>query len=376
MKIIYVITGLSTGGAETMLLKLLKNIDSTTFNPVVISLTTLGEIGPKIQSLNFPVYQLRMNPGLPSLIKFLKLINLIKKIKPDIVHTWMYHSDLLGGLAAKIAGTKRIIWGIRHSNISKRRNKFSRFATIKVCTILSYWLPLQILYCSNQSKNIHIKSGYNRRKYFIIPNGFDLNTFAPNLNYRNIVRKELNLETDIKLIGLIGRYDPQKNHYGFFEAATCVLKNFPKVHFLLAGSGVNVENQDIFKMINKTGYPENFHLLGKRNDVNRLMASLNILVSSSWGESFPNVIGEAMASGIPCIVTDVGDSAKIVGDTGRVVMPGDMRNLAQNIIDLLNQPKLIKNLGQNARKRVRKYFDIKNITNKYENFYLEIYNVN
>jgi len=371
-RVVVVITGLAAGGAESMLLKLMQHIDRKRFEITVISLTTAGVIGPRIEALGIPVYAFSMRSGFPSPLKFMQLINKIREIGPDLVHTWMYHADLLGGLAARLAGIRSLAWGIRHSDLSVDKNKQSTLRVVGMCARLSKLLPRAILSCSERAKRIHIEAGYCAEKFSVISNGFDLSQFLPYPKARESVRAELKLNSDVLLVGLLARFHPQKNHEGFIQAAQEVSQALPNVHFVLAGSEVDSTNLHLMSLIEKTGMSMRFHLLGRRDDVPRLMASLDILASTSWGEAFPNVLGEAMACGVPCVVTDVGDSAEIVGDTGRVVAPGDMDGLAHHLIELLGQPSLRDVLGQRGRQRVQDRYEIGAITRQYENFYLRL----
>jgi glycosyltransferase involved in cell wall biosynthesis len=371
MRIVFIITGLSTGGAETMLFKLLERLDRNRFSPHVISLTTLGEIGPRIAALGIPVEAMGMKPGLPSPLGFLRLVREIKRIKPDVVHTWLYHADLLGGLAARLAGVSAIGWCIRNSNLDKDKTKFSTRAVVRLCASISSWVPSQILSCSEAARQVHVALGYAAEKMRVVPNGFDLARFKQDGDARSAVRAELGIADSTPLVGLIGRFDPQKNHAGFFEAVGMLHRQMPHVHFVLAGRGIEQNNTALMQSINKAGVLANTHLLGLRGDVPRLMAALDVLTSSSsYGEAFPNVLGEAMACGVPCAVTDVGDSAYIVGDSGRVVASGDMRGLAAALETLLALPPSDKAaLGERARARVAAHFEIGRVVQQYENFY-------
>jgi glycosyltransferase involved in cell wall biosynthesis len=356
-----------------MLLKLLQNLDRSRFEPSVISLRTKGEVGPRIEALGVHVLALCMNPGLPNPLKLLALVNYVRKIRPHLVQTWMYHADLLGGVAARLAGCKRVVWALRNSNLSKEMTKRSTLMVVRACAFLSSWLPRKILSCSTRAGAVHVGVGYRQDKISIIPNGFDLARFRPDATSRGSVREELGLPGDARLIGLMARYDPQKNHAGFIEAAAMIHKTLPDVHFVLAGSGIDKKNTSLRGSIGAHGLEACIHLLGRRDDMPRLMASLDVLASSSFGEAFPNVLGEAMASGVPCVVTDVGDSAEIVGETGKVVQPGDMQGLAQHIVEMLRLPQEEKReLGIKARARVEACYDIGHVTRLYEMFYERI----
>jgi glycosyltransferase involved in cell wall biosynthesis len=217
---------------------------------------------------------------------------------------------------------------------------------------------------------MHGTLGYKTEKMSVIPNGFDLNRFKPDNKARQRIRTELGISEDTPLIGLIGRFDPQKNHVGFFTSARLLCKRFPQIHFLLAGSNVDYQNKILQEAMAQNHVSANTHLLGLRADIPEIMAALDILASTSYGEAFPNVLGEAMASGVPCAVTDVGDSAFIVGDTGKVVAVGDMPGLADAIASLLALPPAERTLlGERARNRVAKRFEIGHVVRQYEDFY-------
>ena len=353
-----------------MLLKLLERLDRKRFSAQVISLTTLGEIGPRISALGIPVEAIGMMPGLPSPMAFFRLVREIKRVKPDVVHTWLYHADLLGGLAARLAGVSAIGWCIRNSNLDKDKTRLATRIVVRLCASLSSWVPTKILSCSEEARRIHVALGYAAEKMQVVPNGFDLTRFKPDDAARSAVRAELGIADSTPLVGLIGRFDPQKNHAGFFAAAGVLYRQMPHVHFVLAGRSIEQNNATLMQAINKAGVLANTHLLGLRDDVPRLMAALDVLTSSSYGEAFPNVLGEAMACGVPCAVTDVGDSAYIVGDTGRVVASGDMTGLAAALENLLALPPDEKaSLGELARARVAAHFEINGVVRQYEDFY-------
>lgn len=372
IKIVFVITGLSTGGAEAMLLKLLQNLDRSRFTPMVVSLTDEGQIGPRIRSLAVPVQALGMRQGRAGPLSLLRLARLLRRYRPDLVHTWMYHADLLGGLAARMAGCRKILWCIRNSDLSVERTGRSTRAVVKLCAWLSSRVPDAILSCSHRAVEIHVAAGYRKDKFHVIPNGFDLARFRPDSCARESMRAEIGLPLDTPLAGMIGRFDPQKNHKGFVLAAAAMAVRHPRVHFVLAGAGVTAENAELRSAISAhPGLMKRMHLLGLREDLPRLMSALDVLASSSsYGEAFPNVLGEAMACGVPCVVTDVGDSAAIVDETGRAVPVGDMEALAQKVVELLELSAGDRQgLGDNARARVQQCYEIGHVVRLYEELY-------
>jgi glycosyltransferase involved in cell wall biosynthesis len=375
IRIVHIITGLSTGGAEMSLYRLLSGL-SPEYLPYVISLTTIGEVGKRVQELGIPVEPLGMKGNIIDPFLLVRLTRKLKVLKPDLVHTWMYHSDLVGGLAARIAGAHALVWAIRNSNLDGDKTKWTTRAVVRICAFLSRRMPDKIISCSHTARDIHVAVGYDDSRFVIIPNGFELSCFRPDAVAYAEVRQELGIPVDAPVIGIVGRFDPQKNHQGFIEAAGILHAHCPDVHFVMIGKNLENNNPLIAGWIQHAEIENVTHLLGLRDDIPRLTASFDIAVSSSsWGEAFPNVIGEAMACGVPCVVTDVGDAAYIVSDTGRVVPPGDMKRLAGAMKDLLALSPADRGvLGARARNRVAENFEMGSVVRQYESFYNNLAN--
>ncbi len=373
-RISHVISGLATGGAEMMLLKLLSRMDRDSFESRVLSLHDIGGVGERIRALGIPVHALGMRPRLPDPLKFLRLVGWLRQGAPDIIQTWMYNADLAGGLAARFSGRAPVVWNIQHSDLVSPDKRSTAFWTAKACTRLSRWLPSRIICCSVASRNVHAQLGYAADKMVVIPNGSDMEAYRPDAAARLSVRYELGLPDDALLIGLVARFHPQKDHHNFVQAAAMLLEHYPDIHFLLCGEGVDWENPQLVGWIEAAGIHDHCHLLGRRDDVPRIDAALDIASSSSaFGEGFPNILGEAMACEVPCVVTDVGDSALIVGDTGKVVPPRDLEALAaawRELIDI--GPEGRKRLGVAARNRAERDFGLDGVVARYEGLYNEL----
>ena len=373
MKVTHVIAGLSMGGAQMMLYKLLSRLDRAAFQSEVISLADVGPLDKKIRALGVPVKVLGMCPGTPNPVALYRLARWWRNDPPQVVQTWMYHADLIGGLAAKFAGGIPVVWNIRHSHLDVEGNKRSTLWTIRTCARLSRRLPTRIVCCAELSRRIHAQLGYAREKMVVIPNGFDLEVFRPDPTARRSVRQELGIPEEALVIGLVGRFHPLKDHRNFVEAAARLHASRPDVHFLLCGDDVTAENTELAEWINAAGLAGRCHLLGPREDVPRLNAALDIACSSSYSEGFPNTIGEAMACGVPCAVTDVGDSALIVGDTGSVVPPKNPDALANAWRELIEiGPDGRGLLGAAARRRIDQCFSLRAIAARYEDLYAQI----
>ncbi len=373
LKIVHVITSLDTGGAEMMLLRLAERLQEH-FQQQVICLTNPGVVAKRLLAIGVPVTSLEMSSAWPNPFAIVKLAWLIRRFRPQVVQTWLYHADLLGGIASYLAGVRALAWNIRNNDLSADKTKPNTRRVVALAAKLSHWLPSRIVCCSHNAMQTHIALGYARAPFIVIPNGFDLSRFKPDSSARTSVGAELGIPADAPIIGLIARFDPQKNHAGFFEAAYQLHKQRPEVHFLLVGRGVDSGNPLIISWMHDAGVSKVTHLLGERYDMPRLTAALDIATStSSWGEAFPNVLGEAMACGVPCVSTDAGDASWIVGDTGLIVAREDMMALARAWEALLVLPVTERaKLGEQARSRIAEIFEIGNIAAQYAELYEDL----
>ena len=375
IKVLHIISGLKLAGAEMMLLKLVSNMDNKKFNNIVISLSDIGPIGERILNNNVKTKALKLYNFILGPINLIKLIVWLNKEKPDVVQTWMYHADLIGGLISKFFMIKTpVVWNIRRSNFTEEFTNKKTLYIAKICAKLSKYIPYKIICCSTMSYKTHKAMGYSANKMSIIKNGFDLEVFKLALNARIIIREELNLPTNINLIGLVARFHPQKDHHTFIKAAKILTEKYSNVMFILCGEDVTWKNSILNNWISSLGLNDKFILLGERNDINRITAALDIATSSSsFGEGFPNIIGESMACGIPCVVTDVGDSADIVAGYGIVVPIKNPHAIADGWYSLLTKDKAETNqLKHNCREHIKLNYDIKKIVKEYENFYLSV----
>ena len=372
MRILHVITDLTTGGAQMMLLRLL-SVGNSEWESAVVSLKDEGTVGQPILNLGIPVHGLGMHRVAPSPFRALSFIHLARSFRPQLIQGWMYHGDLLASFAAVISrGRIPVLWNIRQTLYSLSTERRLTAAVIRNGGLISQY-PAAIIYNSATSATQHEALGYQAAKRVIIPNGFDCRVLRPDDEARRQVRAELGLENSSILVGLIARYHPMKDHACFLRCAALVAETYPNVHFLLAGSGVTLDDPVLRNLIAQLGLGACTHLLGERSDIPRLSAALDIACSTSaWGEGFSNAIGEAMACGVPCVVTDVGDSAYIVANTGLSVPPCEPQALAQAIEELIDAgaPQRIQ-LGEAARRRIEKEFSLPAVVQRYEELYRE-----
>ena len=372
--VVHIITGLKVGGAQNMLFKLVTHSNDPDVAHEVVSLGEVGPLGERIRHAGIPVHALNMRPARPDPRALITLTKRLRERKPDVVLTWLYHADIVGGIAGKLAGSVPVAWNIRRSSMNRATLKPSTFLMGRLCCRLSAVLPDRILCCSHAGLVEHLRLGYDITKLQVIPNGFDTEAFRPAPAARPAIRTELGLSPDASLIGMIGRFHPMKDHQNLVRAAALLVASRPDVQFVCVGDDMTWQNRELRDWIRSADLCANFHLLGPRTDIALITAGLDIAtLSSRDGEGFPNVIGEAMACGVPCVVTDVGDSSYIVGETGVVVPPRSpvaLRSGWERVLSLPAEDR--RRLGEQARQRIVSEFSLDRVVARYEQFFREM----
>jgi glycosyltransferase involved in cell wall biosynthesis len=373
LRVLHVINSFEHGGAEAMLCNVLLRTDRTRFEPSVVALIDdLTVAGPVLRA-GIPVATMGMRPGVPDPCGVARLARHIRRSRPDVVQCWMDHSNLIGGIAARLASPAPLVWGIHHSDHVAGVTKRSTLFTVSACARLSRRLPARVVCCSEHGRRLYERSGFAADKLTVIPNGFDVERFRPDPAARAEVRSELGVAETTPLIGLVARYDPLKDHASFLAAAAILARTRPDVHFVLCGTRVDRANAALATRADSLGIAARCHLLGVRRDVPRIFAALDVAASSSISEAFPLAVGEAMACGVPCVATDVGDCALMIGDTGRIVPPRDPAAMAAAWGGLLAMsPAARGTLGLAARQRVVERFELGAVTKRYERLYEQL----
>lgn len=370
IRIFHVITGLGPGGAERQLANLVLNSDPTRVRHTVVSLLDDGIWGDKLRAGGVEVLSMKFSPGPRSLLRLVALANKIRSVKPDLVQTWLYHADLAGTVATWLAGRPPIIWSLRSST-----PRFGAYPTttkllIRLLAILSRNVAALIAN-SEDGLRWHQSVGFRASHLQVIANGIDCREFQPNASAYQEVRRELGLPSDARLVGNPSRHDPMKDYPTMLSAFARVNKD---AWLLLAGHGTGQDNALLDRQIAAAGIDGRRVLrLGRRNDVPRILAALDVAVLSSSSEGFPNVVAEAMACGVPCVATDAGDTKLLIGDCGLLVPIADPTALADAIDALLSLDfNARSDLGQRARKRIESQFSVAAMVAAYTRLYENI----
>lgn len=330
-------------------------------------------LATRLQESGVPFFSLQMRRGVPSAAATARLVSLVRQLRPQIMQTWMYHADLLGTVVSRIAPVQFLAWNLRCSaltiNDQRRRSKL----LVRLLARLSR-LPHVVLANSQAGIDYHRSIGYSPKKWAYIPNSLDTSAFRQDSDARAWLRADLKLDSTSQLVGLIGRFHPAKDHTTFVNAAKILATRRPLVHFILAGTSISQDNEQLMELIRSTGFQERFHLMGHRTDVPRITAALDLACSSSISEGSSNVIAEAMACGVPCVVTDVGDSSVVVAEWGRVVPPRNPSAFAQacaEMLDLPDRQRVV--LAAAARSRAEACFSLPSVVDQYERLYNDLH---
>lgn len=367
LTVVHIISGLGQGGAETVLYRLVTAPTQHNKNSV-ISLGDADVFGPQLEAAGIPVYCLGMKGPFAFLSGLFALRRLLKRLQPDVVQTWMYHSDLIGGLIARLAGINNVVWCIRNSGENLHRSSWKSRAVAWVCARLSQIVPTKIVSCAESAARRHKQWGYAATKFKVIPNGYEFSQWQADPEARARVRNELGLSEHSLLIGAVARWNPLKDHANLLSALAKVAKRYPELRCVLIGEGLDSSNAALMNVIKQSNLEANVLLLGRRNDVPDLMAALDVHVLSSNAEGFPNVVCEAMATEVANVVTDVGDAALIVGEQGVVVPPRNAEALAQGILSIVEDlhSDQDKKRRRKGRDRVIHLFGLATMVHSYD----------
>ena len=370
LTVLHIISGLEGGGAEAVLFRLCQHSDPKQHH--VISMSDEGKYGPLLKEIGVRVDTLNMPRGRLTVRGLVQLFRLVRKSHAKVVQTWMYHADLVGGAVARLAGKKRVYWGIRHTTLDPKLSSRSALIAARVSARLSGIVPRKIICFAEESARVHSDIGYSAKTMVVIPNGYDLDRFKPDPTMRQATREGLGVDNETPLLGFVARFDPQKDHANLIRALGILMRAGQRFHCILVGSGLDASNQTLVGQIESEGLSSRVSLLGRRDDIPAVMTALDLhAMSSAFGEAFPNVLAEAMACGTPCVSTNVGDAAEIVGETGLIVPVRNPDALAAAIAQMLAEREnpAWEARRKAARRRVSEKFSIERMVESYRNIW-------
>lgn len=366
-RVLHVISGLTVGGAEMALYRLVTGSRDSTYKHAVVALTPDGALGQRLRDagIELTAFDFKSSP----ISHFFDLLSLMRRSRPDIVQTWLYHADMFGGLAARLAGNRNVIWGIRTTELTAGDSRIT-VVVRKVCAWLSRWVPHTIVCVADAARRMHARVGYDADRMIVVPNGFDLSRLVAAEDQVSLLRRQCGFTSDEIVVGNLGRFNASKDPRNFVRAAGLLAQQHERVRFLMVGRDVDAQNTELMHWIAQTGHVNRFVLLGEREDVPVCLAAMDIFCLSSRTEGFPNAVGEAMAMGLPCVVTDVGDAAMLVANTGVVIPKEDSSALAQGVAGVLAMtPAARRELGQRARARIHAEFTVDRARERFEAIY-------
>ena len=374
IKVAHISTGLDTGGAEVQLLRLLEGIDKTKFEMIVISLHKETYLADKIRALGLPVHSLHIKKNIFNLKQAYKIL---KEFNPDVIHGTMYEGGVVGTLFNKFLPKKPpVIWTVHEGLEHYKKEPLRKQLQLRAWSVISN-LPDCMMYVSHLNCKQHLDWGFKNLKALVMTNGVNTDTFKRNLDARKKIRESLNIPTDAFVIGITARFHPVKNHVGFLKAAGLLHKTNPDVHFIMVGTDIDENNDTLTTLIKEYNLEDRVHMLGNRDDIPDVVNAYDIAALTSIGEAFPLTLGEAMATAVPCVATNVGDNEFIIGDTGRVVPVNDDQALANAWKELADmESNEFKLLGEAALQRVLEKFTLEKQVNAHEDLYKTLHNSN
>ena len=350
LRVTHVINGLTVGGAEMLLVQTIERLAHAPIENHVVLLTTPGPLSARLEAtgVNVDSVGLRVPPSPAGLARLRRMID---ASEPDVVQTWLLNANVLGGLAAR-SSRAPVAWGVHITKVDVETYGRLAWLTQRAEGAISARIPEAIVACSESAARSMLSLGYPAAKLVTVPNGIDTETFRPDPADRDAVRAELGIGADELVVGHVARFHPMKDQANLLAAAARVLERVPRARFVLCGRELDNSNAALTALARPHG--ERVALLGERDDVRRLLRSFDVFaLSSATGEALPLVVGESMASGVPVVATDCGDSPFVVGDTGRIVAVRDPAALADALVEVLELPvSELGALGEAARRRI------------------------
>ena len=370
MKIMHLISGLKSGGAESTLFKLVKN-DINNIH-IVVSLTDGGSYKSKLEEESIEVHNLNFKFNLNLFYQFFKLILLIKKIKPNAIQSWMYYCNFIT-IFIKLFCNINIYWNIRASFYKQFYTPFSKFI-IYFSALASHIIPKKIVYCSYSSIRNHEKIFFSKKKSVFIANGFDV---IEKKNFQKDIKilNQYKLNSKNIIFSMIARYDPHKDHIGLINKFINIIDKNNSVILILIGRNINNMNTNLNKIVKKNNLSQKIILLDHINDLEKMYSIIDFHILLSFSESFPNVIAETMARGIPNISSDVGHASEIINQSGWIIKNKDeiqFKKAVNEAINLYSNKKELSKLKIKCLNSISHKFNIQSMIINYNELWKSI----
>lgn len=365
-RVLHVISGLGSGGTEGVLSRLVINGNREEVVSGVVSLTDEGIHGATLRAAGIPVWVARMPKGLPTWGYRRALARAVREFRPDVISGWLYRGNLAALGASRDAGGAPVVWNIRHSLHEWKRER----PLFRLTVVANRWRidrPDLVVYNSHAARDQHRDFGFLAHQDRVIPNGFDLERFRPDAQARSRWRGQWGVAEDQVVVGLVARWHPVKNHAGFLEAAARCLRAHPRTVFVLAGDGCDRNNAELVALAERADLGNHLILMGRVEGVEGVTAALDLAVNASFGEAFSNAVGEALACGVPCLATSVGDSRKIVGENGWTVEPDALSQGLSGMVALGREGLAAKARG--ARERMEAEYRLETMNERFAECY-------
>lgn len=370
MRVVHCITGLSGDGAQRMLLRLAECLQARGVCNHVVSLSIREPLADVFEAQGIPVYasEIRQSPNdLGALWRMRRFLN---KVKPNILQGWMYHANTtLSMMRPFLEKSAPLVWNIRRGMDDYAERKLSTRAFIQANRWLSAY-PEKIIYCTHESRVQHEAFGFQGRPGVVVGNGFNTEIFVPSDDRRRMTRDRYGVSEDEILIGNVGRDDSAKGREFLFEAFSRLVEKVPAARLLLVGRGLNDANQELRRTLVARGIVARVLTVGEYSPLSDIYPAMDILCSSSVAEGFPNVIAEAMASGVACVATDTGNTRELLEGNGVVVPTRSAVQLADGLIQLCSESaEARKARGRRARDRIIARYSLASVADSYVSLY-------
>jgi glycosyltransferase involved in cell wall biosynthesis len=372
--ILFLLRSFSLGGAQRQLCVLAQGLKQSGYSVKVAVFYAGGPLEAEAREMGIQIVDLKRRGRLDLLPFFFRLVNLVKRENPDILHSYLQVSNIWSAIVKLVLPRIKVVWGIRASNMAVEKYDWQWQLTDKAESLLAK-IPDWII-CNSQAGVVYYAGkGYPKEKMSMIHNGINTEGFFPDLKLGRLLRKQWGVQDNQKLIGMAARIDPKKDYPNFLQASSLLVKERKDLRFVCIGDGPDKLIQEYRDLARALNLEQVLTWAGKQEDMIGVYNALDVLVlSSAYGEGFPNVIGEAMACSVPCVATDVGDSAQLIGSLGEIVPPQDPEALKRGILTLLNQfEKNGTNLGKEIRQRIIERFSVSGLVSRTAELLNEVY---